>query len=133
MRISKVPVLLFGAALLLSTSAFARDTNKGTLNLSEKVTVDGKALDSGTYKVEWNGNGPSVEVSLIQGKQTVATFPAQLTDEATANPDNAYGATAGPDGSKALTSIYPAGKRFVLRVQDNANATNQPSTAQPSK
>jgi hypothetical protein len=131
MKVSHLSVFLFGAVLLFSTSAFARDTNKGTLNLTEKVTVDGKALDSGKYKVEWNGNGPSVEVSLIQDKQTVATFPAHVTEEATANPDDAFGSAAGPNGSRELTSIYPAGKHFVLRVQENA--VSQPSTAQPSK
>jgi hypothetical protein len=131
MKVSHLSVFLFGAALLFSTSVFARDTNKGTLNLTEKVTVDGKAIESGKYKVEWNGNGPSGEVSWIQGKQIVATFPAHVTEEASANPDDAFGSAAQPDGSRALTSIYPAGKHFVLRVQNNA--ANQPSTSDPAK
>jgi hypothetical protein len=67
MRISKLPVLLFGAALLLSSSAFAAEANKGTLQLTDKVTVEGKPLNSGKYTVEWSGSGPEVQVTLLQG------------------------------------------------------------------
>jgi hypothetical protein len=116
---------------LLSTSAFARDTNKGTLALSENVTVDGHSLNSGRYTVEWNGNGPSVQVAVLQGKHTIASFPAHLSEEAAATAQDAYGTTVEPDGSKQLTVIYPGGKRLALQVVQNG--TTQPSTEHPSK
>ena len=79
MKFSKVTILLIGSALAFSSGAFARDGNKGKLHLQDKTIVDGKSLDPGNYTVEWTGTGPTVEVTLLQGKQTVATFPAHLT------------------------------------------------------
>jgi hypothetical protein len=126
MKISKVSTLLFGAALL-SSAVFAGETNKGNLNLSDKVVVDGKPLVPGNYKVEWDGSGPAVQVRLIQGKQTVATLPAHLTEQASPNAQNAYGTATEPDGSLSLTAIYPGGKRVALQFDQNQGSTQQPS------
>jgi hypothetical protein len=120
MRISKLPVLLFGAALLLSSSAFAAEANKGTLQLTDKVTVEGKPLNSGKYTVEWSGSGPEVQVTLLQGKQTVATFSAHLTEQASTSPQDAYGTATAPDGSRSLTAIYLAKNRVTLQLDQNA-------------
>ena len=127
MKISKVSTLLLGSALLFSSAALAGvNNNKGKLTLAEKIVVAGKPLDPGNYNVEWSGSGPTVQVTLLQGKQTVATLPAHLTEEAGANPQDAYSTTAGPDGSKALTAIYPSGKRIALEFeQAGAQATTQ--------
>jgi hypothetical protein len=132
MKISKISLAILGAALLCVSSAFAGGVNKANLNLSEKVTVDGKTLDAGTYKVEWNGDGPNVQVNLLRGKNTVATFPAQVTEGTTQNADSAYGSVQQPDGSRSLTSIYIGGKRTILQVGQNSSATQQ-STEQGSK
>ena len=56
-----------GLALLLATSAFA--ANKGSLSVQEPVTINGTQLKPGDYKVQWDGNGPSVELSITQGKK----------------------------------------------------------------
>jgi hypothetical protein len=54
MRMSRIGVSLFGAALLCSASAFAGDNaNKGTLRLDDKVTVAGTALNPGD--INWSG------------------------------------------------------------------------------
>jgi hypothetical protein len=126
MKTSRISILLLGSALLFSSAALAGVNNKGKLELSDKVVVAGKALDPGNYNVEWNGSGPTVQVTLLQGKQTVATIPARLTEETSANPQDAYSTSAGPDGSKALTAIYPSGKRIALEF-DQAEASSQPS------
>jgi hypothetical protein len=131
MKMLKVAVLLFGAALLFSSGALAGETNKGTLQLTDKVVVEGKPLNSGRYTVEWDGSGPAVQVTLLQGKQTVATFPARLTEQAAPNSQNAYGTIAEPDGSRSLTAIYPGGKRFALQLDQNA--ASQQSGANQSK
>jgi hypothetical protein len=127
MKMSKVSTLLLGSALLFSSAALAGvNNNKGKLTLAEKIVVAGKPLDPGNYNVEWSGSGPTVQVTLLQGKQTVATLPAHLTEEAGANPQDAYSTTAGPDGSKALTAIYPSGKRIALEFeQAGAQAATQ--------
>ena len=127
MNTMKVSILLFGAALLACSSALAGNTNKGTLDLTDKVSVDGKPLNPGTYKVEWDGTGPTVQVTLLQGKQSVATFPAHLTENANSNVANAYGSATAPDGSKTLKTIYIGGKRDVLEIQP-AGAPQQATT-----
>ena len=129
MKKSRIGITLFGAALLFSASAFAGNGNKGALRLDENVTVDGTPLQPGNYRVEWNGNGPDVQVSLLKGNQTVATFPAHLAEQTQPNQADAYGSTDEPNGSKSLTAIYFSGKRYFLQIEDNAanqrNTSNQ--------
>jgi hypothetical protein len=138
MKMSRIGVSLFGAALLLSTSAFAKDndTNKGSLKLDDQVSVDGTPLKPGDYKVEWNGSGPNVTVTLLQGKHTVATFPAHVTEQTAPPESNAYGSEDQPNGGKALTAIYFGGKHYALQVEPNSanqqGETNQNNPA-PAK
>jgi hypothetical protein len=117
MKMSRVSILLFGAALLASSATLAGEINKGTLKLDDKVVVDGKPLAPGNYRVEWDGSGPAVQVKLLQGKQAVATIPAHVTEEATPNSQDGYATTAEPNGSRALTTIYL--KRFTLQIDQN--------------
>ena len=79
MKLSKVSILLIASALVFSSGAFAGDANRGKLRLQNQTIVDGKSLNPGNYTVEWTGTGPTVQVTLLQGKQTVATFPAHVT------------------------------------------------------
>jgi len=114
MKMSRISILLFGSALLFSSAALAGETNKGKLHLADKVVVDGKPLEPGSYGVEWDGSGSAVQVKLLRGKQIVATLPAHLTEQADQNPQDGYSTATEPDGSKALTAIYPGGKRLAL-------------------
>jgi hypothetical protein len=133
MKNLRLPVLLLGAGLLLSSGVFAADANKGTLQLSDNVTVQGKSLNYGKYTVEWNGAGSTVQVTILQGKQTVATFSAHLTEQPTPNPGDAYGTIAGADGSRTLTTFYPAHKRFALELDQNGANSQQPAATPSSK
>jgi len=119
MKLSKVSILLMGSAFVFSSGAFAGDANKGKLHLHDKTIVDGKPLNPGNYTVEWTGAGPTVQVTLLQGKQTVATFPAQLAEQPRPNHDDAYGSAPESDGSKRLTVIYISGKRTALELEQN--------------
>jgi hypothetical protein len=129
MKLSKLSLAFFGSALLLASAAVAGDSNKGSLQLYETVTVEGKALNPGHYTITWDGSGPNVQVTVLQGKQAVATFPAHVAEQATRNTEDAYGSSAESDGSRTLTAIYPNGKRFSLEIgQAAANqATSTPA------
>jgi hypothetical protein len=129
MKLSRIRITVAGAALLFTSSAFAADTNKGTLRPSEDVNVGGTPLRAGNYKVEWNGSGPDVQVTLHQGRKTVATFPAHLTEQKEAMTADAYGSVAQPHGQKELTAIYFGDKHYALQVepgtaQDQQNNSN---------
>lgn len=133
MKMSRIGVTLFGAALLLSSSAFAGNSNKGSLRLDDKITVGGTAVNPGNYKVEWSGNGPEVQVSLLQGSRTVATFPAHVAEQATAPQSNAYGSQSEPNGDKALTAIYFSGKHFSLEVASASASQATPGNSGAAK
>jgi hypothetical protein len=119
MKLSKVSIFLIGSALVFSAGAFAGDANKGKLRLQGETIVDGQPLNPGNYTVEWTGTGPTVQVTLLKGKQTVATFPAHITEQQRPNHDDAYGSAPEPDGSRRLTAIYISGKRTALELEQN--------------
>jgi hypothetical protein len=128
MKTSRIASSLFAAALLVCASAFAKeskDSNKGSLKLDDQVTVAGTSLKPGDYKVEWNGNGPDVTVTVSKGTHTVATFPAHVTEQTAAPQSNGYGTSEQPNGGKTLTAIYFGGKHYALQVP--ANGANQQS------
>jgi hypothetical protein len=116
MKGSRNLVTLAGASLLLAASAFAAGTGNGTLHLYESVEVQGRQLPAGDYKVEWNGEGPKVELSITSGKQTVASVPAQVVTVGEKNRTDGYAAKKSDDGKNALTEIFFHGKDFELRV-----------------
>lgn len=64
--------------LLLPASGFARTKEQGTMTLAEPAKIGSAELQPGTYKVEWNGSGPTVHVNIMQHKNTVATAVGKL-------------------------------------------------------
>jgi len=130
MKLMRISIALCGAALLYSASAFANDSNKttSTITITEKVSIEGKTLAPGEYKVQWERNGSTAQVTVLHGKDTVATFPAHVTEQPGQNPSDAYGTTKRPDGSLALTTIFPGGRRYVLQGEPGALSTQQAAT-----
>jgi hypothetical protein len=122
MKGSRNLVALAGASLLLAASVFAAGIGKGTLHLYQSVEVQGKQLPPGDYKVEWNGEGPNVELSITGGKQTVASVPAQVVTIGEQNRTDGYASKKADDGKNALTEIFFHGKNFELRVGEQASA-----------
>ncbi len=118
-RISKG--LLLGLALLLATSVFA--ANKGSLAVTDPVTVAGKQLAAGEYKLTWDGSGSSVQLNIMQGKNVVATVPARMIElDRPANNSSAV-VNSHTDGSKSLAEIRFSGKKYALAIgQESANA-----------
>ena len=115
MKASKISKgLLLGLALLLATSAFA--ANKGSLQVSDPVTVNGKQIGAGDYTVKWDGNGPNVELNILRGKNVVATVPARMVDlDRTATRDSAV-TVLNSDGQKSLNEIRFSGKKYALAI-----------------
>jgi hypothetical protein len=116
MRTSKS--LFLGLALLLATSAFA--ANKGSLSVQEPVTVNGTRLAPGDYKVAWDGTGPSVELSITQGKKLVAKVPARMVTLENPSQSDAAVVRSNGDGTKSLSEVRLGGKKFALAVGEEA-------------
>ena len=79
--------LLMGAAILLASSAFA--ATKANLTLVNPASVNGTKLKAGEYKLEWEGTGPDVQVSIMHGKNVVAKVPGKVVDLNTPAHNNA--------------------------------------------
>ncbi len=114
MKLSRITTTLLGASLLFAVGAMAQE--KTTLNLPEAIKVQGTELKPGRYSIEWGGAGPTVQVSIHQGKNNLGTFPATVVATTTANNGNAYEAQTEPSGNKSLVSIYPNGKKYQLEI-----------------
>jgi hypothetical protein len=127
MRKTQFTAGLLTFSLLLAANAIAGSSNKGTLNVGETVTVGSKQLPAGKYQVEWTGNGPTVELSISNGRETLAKVPAQVLPLKKAGAANGYSTNTDQAGSKALTEIFFGGKRYELAIGEAAAATGTPS------
>jgi len=108
--------LLLGLTLLLATSVFAANANKGSLQTMSDVTVSGKTIPAGEYSLKWEGTGSNVQVSILKGKTVVATTPARLVEMSQSpSTDSAVVKTNG-DGSRSLTEVRFGGKKYALQI-----------------
>jgi hypothetical protein len=108
--------LVLGLALMLASSAFAG--TKASLQLNNAVTVNGTTLKAGDYKVQWDGSGPNVELSIIQGKNVVAKVPAHVVDLPTAAVNDAAVTRKNDSGPNSLTALRFQGKKFSLELAE---------------
>ena len=122
--------LLFGASLLLASAAFAGE--KATIKLYEDVKVNGKTLAPGRYDLAWEGTGANVQLSIRQGKDTIATVPAQLETSASAPASTGYSTKKEDDGSKSLTNVFFSGKKYSLNFDQQAATTAAPAVSAPA-
>lgn len=111
--------LVLGLALLLASSAFA--ATKAQLHLQSSTTVNGTQLEAGDYKLQWDGTGPSVEVSILQGKNVVAKTSAKLVDLPTASSSDAAVVKKSDGGSDVLAGVRFEGKKYALELGDSGD------------
>jgi len=109
-----------GLALLLASSAFA--ATKGTLQLMNPTTVNGTKLKAGEYKLEWDGTGSNVEVSILQGKNVVAKVPAKVVELNTPSQNSAAVVQKNDDGSMSLTGARFEGKKYSLELGESSDS-----------
>jgi hypothetical protein len=106
--------LVMGLALLLASSAFA--ATKANLQLNNPVTVNGTNLKPGDYKLQWEGSGPNVELSIVQGKNVLTKVPAHLVQLETPASNDAAVTRSNGSGPNSLTGIRFEGKKFALEL-----------------
>jgi hypothetical protein len=127
MRKTKFAAGLLAFSLLLAGSAIAGNSNKGTLNVAETVTVGGKQLPAGKYQVEWTGSGSDAEVSISNGRDTVAKVSAQVLPVKKAQPESGYSTNTDQAGNRALTGIFFRGQKYEISIAEASAATTAPS------
>jgi hypothetical protein len=111
--------LALGLALVLASSAFA--ATKASLQLNHPVTVNGTTLKAGDYKLQWEGNGPNVELSILQGKNVVAKVPAHVVELSTPSGNDAAVTQKNDSGTDSLAGIRFQGKKFSLELAETSD------------
>jgi len=106
--------LVLGLALTLASTAFA--ASKANLTLNNPTSINGTKLKAGDYKLEWDGSGPNVEVSIMQGKKVVTKVPAKIVDLDKAPNNDAALLKQNGDGSTILSGARFQGKKYALEL-----------------
>jgi hypothetical protein len=119
--------VVLGLALLLASSAFAG--TKLSLLLNNPVTVNGTTLKPGDYKVQWEGTGPNVELSFLQGKNVVAKTPAHVVELQTPSPQDVALTIKNDSGPNSLAGLRFRGRKFELDLGEASDGMQ----AGPSK
>jgi len=117
--ISNRLVIVMGLALLLTSGAFA--ATKADLTLQSPTTINGAQLKPGDYKLQWEGSGPNVEVSIQQGKKVIAKVPAKVVDLNVASQNNAAILRMNGDGTSTLAGARFEGKKFALEIGESSD------------
>ena len=111
--------LLMGLALLLASSAFA--ATKGEMTLLSPATINGTNLKAGDYKLQWEGTGTDVQLTILQGKNVVAKVPAKVIDLSAPAPDNAAILNNGDNGKRTLSGARFQGKKYALQIGESSD------------
>jgi len=90
--------------LMAPVALLAASKDSASVTFTETVTINGTAVSPGDYHVVWQGTGPSVEATILQGKKVFASAPATLVD-AKSGYDGAIETSNGNDNSKVLEAI----------------------------
>jgi hypothetical protein len=118
--------LVLGFALLLASSAFA--ASKADMTLLNPTTVNGTQLKAGDYKLQWDGTGPNVELTILQGKKVLAKVPAKIVDLQAPAQNNAAVLKKGDNGTSTLAGARFAGKKYALELGESSDGMQSGSS-----
>ncbi len=118
--------LVVGLALTLASSAFA--ASKANLTLNNATSINGTTLKAGDYKLEWDGSGPNVEVSIVQGKKVITKVPAKIVDLNKAPSNDAALLKQNSDGSTTLSGARFQGKKYALEIGESSDGMQSGSS-----
>ena len=118
----KLGITLAAIVLILPLSALAASKNSSNVEIPNKVVVNGKQIQPGTYKVEWNGAGPNVEISILQGHKTIAQVPARVVDKT--YEQQAIVTQQNNSGANVLDQIQLKNKELDLKAKTNSGANS---------
>ncbi len=117
-------VLVVLTVLIVMASLAMAAENGGKLNIRDAVQLNGKQLTQGEYQVRWEGNGPSVQVTITLYKKTVMTTTGTVKElEKPADKDSVV--YRGENGKlDRIAEIRFAGKKMALVFEGQPPATN---------
>ncbi|MGA7401492.1 MAG: hypothetical protein WCC99_15995 [Candidatus Sulfotelmatobacter sp.] len=92
-------------AVVLSVSAFAKDSHSGNFTLADTVQVGSTRLAPGTYKAEWDGPANDVKINIMSHGKTIATTEGKIKDLQKPAPYDAVAIKTLQNNAKALDEI----------------------------
>lgn len=110
-------VVLSTLTVLLPLAASAQE-NKHSVDITDAVQIGSTVLAPGTYRLEWEGSGPAIQVSFQRRGKTVVTVPATLK----ANDDQVTQdavVTAGSSADKKVLEEIDFGRQKEAVVFDD--------------
>ena len=110
--------------LMAPVALLAASKDSANVTFTETVTINGTAIPPGDYHVAWQGTGPSVEATVLQGNKVIASGPATLVNAKTQY-NGAVETSDGSNNSKVLEAIDWS-NRSLRFGQENASS---PSTS----
>ena len=115
--VSKTVVM--GLALLLASSVFA--ASKGEMTLLSPATINGTNLKAGDYKLQWEGTGSDVQLTISQGKNVITKVPAKVVDLNAPAPNNAAVLNTRENGKRTLAGARFQGKKYALQIGESSD------------
>jgi hypothetical protein len=112
---------LIALALVPVPNVFA--ANRGSLHVTSPEDVAGQTLDPGDYTVRWEGDGPDVQLKIMQGKKILATATAHTVPLQTASANDSVVVDANGD-KRRLSLILFSGKTFALEIREPSAGVN---------
>ena len=113
--LAKFALLIF--PLLSVSKAMAE---KGSVEISENTTVNGKVLRAGTYQLKWSGTG-NVDLTFLKGGKVIATVPARTVPLQEKSPNDSATTTKNDDGSRSLVEIEFSNKKYGLSLGNSSD------------
>ncbi len=114
--------LLLGLAVLAASSALAAD--KGSLTVFDPVTVGGQQLRPGSYKLQWEGSGPDVQLNVLKGNSVVLTTPAHMVERQRPAENDATVTEKNADGKLTIAEIQLHGKKYALDLGSHSTTAS---------
>src|SRR5581483_7033679 len=111
--------VIMGLALLVASSGFA--ATKGQMTLLSPATINGTNLKPGDYKLEWEGSGSDVQLTILQGKHVLAKVPAKVVEMSAPAPNNAAILNNGDNGKRTLAGARFQGKKYALQIGESTD------------
>jgi hypothetical protein len=109
-------IILATLTLAFTVCAFAAsDTHKNNFQISTPAQVNGTQIPAGEYTAKWQGTGPAVQVSIMQGKKVLATVPAQIVT-LSQPASNTQAEVSNSNGNQELTVLQFSGKTYSLEL-----------------
>ena len=116
--------LVCGTALtlMLTGAAFAGTVSK-TVTFNDPVQINGTTLQPGDYKVTFDDNAPTTQLTFKKGKKDVATAQAQVKQ--VSNKANATSVEFNGEGSsRKLQQIQFGGSNQALVLSDAGSSSS---------